>query len=161
MAFDSAFLYRNVAGYVLFLVFAALLLPFVCGLICGIAGYRKQRPPFYRTVFSNRGALTIMMLVQLWACLAFLTNQCSICRGVGASFSFSGLLLIFPALLYTFSTLLQKVCNDLSPPDYVFFTNTLDNRTLWGGSTFLGTLLSDQGNSSSEFVDLSATRILT
>lgn len=157
----ATFLYRSVVFYIIFGLFCALLLPSLSGLVCGLAGYSARSTPFYRTVLSDKGAIIILMLVQLWVCLNCYSyeDQCLtfICRGVGAHFSLSGLLLIFSTLLYASSTLLQKVCNDLSPPGYVFITNTIDNRTLWDGSTLLSTLINNQLNSS---VDLTARQFL-
>ena len=46
--------------------------------------------------------------------------------------------------LYFIGTLLQKICNDIAPPQYVFLANTVDNQTVWGGATLVGTLLASQ-----------------
>ena len=56
--------------------------------------------------------------------------------GIGVSFSTCGFLTLSTTFLYLVCTLSQKVCNDFSPPDYVFLKNTIDNQNLWNGSTF-------------------------
>jgi hypothetical protein len=55
---------RDLVSNVIFLAFGGLLAPFVCGLLCGLAGYKKDREPQKRTSLSNRGARVIRMLVQ-------------------------------------------------------------------------------------------------
>lgn len=74
------------------------------------------------------------------------------------SFALCGVLLVFSVIFYFISTILQKVCNDLAPPDYVLFSSVIDNKTLWDGSTLIGRILRGQLGSS---VDLSLTHILT
>ena len=79
------------------------------------------------------------------------------CRGIVVSFVLSGILLITSAPLYFFGTLFQKVCNDMAPPRYVFLTNTVDNQSVWEGSTLLGFLLASRLNISAANISVSAT----
>lgn len=73
------------------------------------------------------------------------------------SFVMCSLLLVCSSLIYLSSTLFQKVCDDFSPPEYVFFANTIDNEELFGGETLLSALLGGQVNNSD--LDLRITNI--
>ena len=48
-------------------------------------------------------------------------------------------------LMYFISTITQKVCNDLEPPNYIILTETLDNPCVWGNYTLVGTIAEDLG----------------
>ncbi len=52
-----------------------------------------------------------------------------------------GLLLILSTLTFLLSATGQKVCNDLSPPEYTALERIADDPQVWGGSTLVGYLL--------------------
>lgn len=41
---------------------------------------------------------------------------------------------------YGLATGVQKVCNDLQPPDYLVFREVADNPSFWGGVTLVGVI---------------------
>ena len=52
----------------------------------------------------------------------------------------SGVLLTLTSLTFLLGTTIQKICTDLEPPDYVMFREVLDNPSLWGGHTLIGSI---------------------
>ena len=46
--------------------------------------------------------------------------------------------------MYFGSTAIQKICNDLAPPEYVTFERIFDDRQVWNGRTLVGNILYNQ-----------------
>lgn len=65
----------------------------------------------------------------------------NLCSGTALSFLSGGLLLIIASLMYFSSTGMQKICNDLAPPEYVAFQRIFDDRQVWDGRTLVGNIL--------------------
>lgn len=55
-----------------------------------------------------------------------------------------GLLLILASFMYVSSTGMQKICNDLAPPEYTAFQRVFDNCQVWDGRTLVGNILHSQ-----------------
>ena len=62
-----------------------------------------------------------------------------------------GLLLILASFLYFSSTGMQKICNDLAPPEYIAFQRIFDDRQVWEGRTLVGNILNSQLGIDSNF----------
>ena len=77
--------------------------------------------------------------------------------GIGVTFGLCGLLLSCYIFIFLTATLLQKVCDDIAPPEYVVFANVLDNPSLWGGRSFVSAFVDSQFGSD---VNLTVTNIL-
>ncbi len=56
----------------------------------------------------------------------------------------TGGLLAFSTLIYFLSTSYQRICNDLAPKRYIFFNNTIDDVSLWGGKTLISAIINDR-----------------
>ena len=67
-----------------------------------------------------------------------------VCSGTALSFLFGGLLLVLASFMYFASTGMQKICNDLAPPEYVIFERVFDDRQVWNGRTLVGSFLYNQ-----------------
>ena len=46
--------------------------------------------------------------------------------------------------MYVSSTGMQKICNDLAPPEYTAFQRIFDDRQVWDGRTLVGNILHSQ-----------------
>ena len=46
------------------------------------------------------------------------------------------------ALQFFIGTGMQKICNDLRPPNYTLIKEILDNPSIWDGSTLVGSFTS-------------------
>ncbi len=62
-------------------------------------------------------------------------------RGVAICFVVCGLLLILTSLTFLLSTTGQKLCNDISPPEYTALERIADDPQVWGGYTLVGFFL--------------------
>lgn len=68
-------------------------------------------------------------------------EQCNFflfCRGIVVVFISTSLLLVVASASYGLATGVQKVCNDLQPPDYSLFREVADDPSMWGGYTLVG-----------------------
>lgn len=66
------------------------------------------------------------------------------CSGTALSFMSGGLLLILASFMYFSSTGMQKICNDLAPPEYTAFQRIFDDQQVWEGRTLVGNILHSQ-----------------
>ena len=82
---------------------------------------RQDKKPYERTRVSHCGGIFLLV-------------------AVGLTFAFGLLLLVLATIGFFFGANAQKVCQSLEAPDYLAFTNIVDNTELWGGS-LLGVLI--------------------
>ena len=73
------------------------------------------------------------------------------------AFVSSPLLLIVTSASYGLATGVQKVCDDLRPPDYSLFHEVADNPSVWGGYTLVGVITRE---TVAKTVNLSITQTL-
>lgn len=79
------------------------------------------------------------------------------CRGIVVVFISTSLLLVVASASYGLATGVQKVCNDLQPPDYTLFREVADNPSVWGGYTLVGVITRE---TVSRTVNLSISHLL-
>ncbi|XP_064383670.1 prominin-1-like isoform X2 [Halichondria panicea] len=114
--------YRYIAFVVLFLAIFLIWLVFTIGMLCGVFGYSPKTSPYDRSAVSNCGAKLLFL-------------------GVAICFVVCGLLLILTSLTFLLSTTGQKLCNDISPPEYTALERIADDPQVWGGYTLVGFFL--------------------
>lgn len=138
--------HRHGLGIALFVAILLIWTVFLIGLFCGVFGYSSQALPYERSQVSTCGA----RLLLLWAFNHFICEfsltQHDFLSAVGLSFLSGGLLLILSSFMYFGSTALQKICNDLAPPEYTVFQRIFDDRQVWNGRTLVGSILQSQLN---------------
>ena len=153
---------RNIAFIVLLVGIALILGVFILGMLCGVYGYSPTNIPFERSDVSNCGARILFVWVawisypQLPSHKRAHTHIHTHYRGVGICFVVCGMLLLFTSIVFALSGLIQKLCNDLAPSQYVALERLVDDPEVWGGYTLVGTLL----RSSSLNANISMTETL-
>lgn len=68
------------------------------------------------------------------------------------------MLLVVTSVSYGLATGVQKVCDDLQPPEYHLLTEVADDPAVWGGVTLVGLISREKFTST---VNLSLSQILT
>ena len=70
------------------------------------------------------------------------------------------MLLVATSVSYGLATGVQKVCDDLQPPNYHLLTEVADEPAVWGGVTLIGLISREQSHSTTT-VNISLSQILT
>ena len=77
--------------------------------------------------------------------------------GVVIAFVASPVFMVVTSMTYGLVTAVQKVCEDIQPPDYPVLRDVADDPAVWGGVTFVGVLTRERFNSA---VNITITRAL-
>lgn len=118
---------RYAVGVVICSLAAIVVVVVFLGVVCGILGFRTDRAPYERTSLSNCGAYSLL---------------CSVVLAV----FFGSFLMILSALVFFTGSISYKFCEDLAGPDYVLFTETIDNPEVVGGEYILSSLVYGDGS---------------
>nr|QZX63195.1 prominin 1-like protein [Halisarca dujardinii] len=105
---------RYIVGILFCVITLLVILCVALGLICGLAGFKKNALPFERSSLSNCGGICLLASAAFIFLAAFI-------------------LLILAAIMFPFGTTLRKICLSVQNPDYEMFgPQLLTNPNIFG-----------------------------